>query len=1091
MARTVSTMRLAQLPHMNMPTMPMNIPGIGNTSAISDAMGSMGKSITTDSIQLARAINFNTKYISTSLKDTVTAMGSSVKTFATNMNNGARAAITSTLNFSNKARSAIIREQNAYAAARYPVGQVPAQGFFGPGFVGGYKDTGVEGVQSRKVGTIGMRKTEYLVNGKYMNAADVKASGINVPGRSGTMPMGAMMGIGMAGSMGGMALMQQEKVLGMSGMKAGMGLLAASSILPMVPFGRLAGGIKSAGNALKGFSLTLAGIKKFGAMILTFAKGFGLIGAAIAAAGLAFKLYKDYKDAQQDATMGLSMTAKAAEQAGIKYFNLKEEMQGYIDKAKLASAAAKGSAGNAIGMPGLPKSIEDLKKAKEEGKELKDLIASLNRSSSTEETQRLINNQKAQMVAAGMSIEDANKKIYGALANSDKSKQVYQLLADKGFSAITDKASAAEFAVGNLVNTLDRGSGVADFGKEIGNGFEGLINVFQNATTALVGTKDALGNVIDDYKAYEMVMSKAEQSNPGINKEIGKDVYDNLAKTQPLLASITNKTDSIKGILAKWKLFTSGIAIDLSKIDSTLAIKLAGFNSAIDSGITALTKAADDKTTFGTIGKAYSALQKTIAATSAAAQRANAASQRSAQEELKIIAKKIKLIDDEKNKKLESLRATQDASNYALELQKLQIEYADAVARGDMATAARARIDIDQLTLNRQSDLAVKAIEDAAAKAKKPLEKDAEAIQNRQDKKNVTLQNNQDNSAVATEISDKLVKFQGTFNDLTSRATSSQLLGTKKRAAEEEKIQAEFIAFVKEIQDAYVKGGKDLKSTLESAFPDYFNKGKPISAETVSKSSPIGFDGKDKPVYSETRTPNKGILDSFKDDVRALTAFAEQITGKVTIKQLRDDLLKALGNYKGDVKYGSKNKALEIKNNKYDSYLQKDGSLNSQGRRSLMLDNDLVADQYFTYNGKTYRGQGAGANDFLPAVLQKASGGYISGPGTFTSDSIPAMLSNGEYVINAKSVQAAGLPMLDSINRMAAGGLVSYNVPKMSSGGRVRFNEGGLASSSSSMYNINVQLNGTNLTADDVAASIHKEMRLREMAAGVNRRVGR
>jgi hypothetical protein len=80
--------------------------------------------------------------------------------------------------------------------------------------------------------------------------------------------------------------------------------------------------------------------------------------------------------------------------------------------------------------------------------------------------------------------------------------------------------------------------------------------------------------------------------------------------------------------------------------------------------------------------------------------------------------------------------------------------------------------------------------------------------------------------------------------------------------------------------------------------------------------------------------------------------------------------------------------------------------------------------------------------------------------------------------------------MLDNINRMASGGMVKYNVPKMSSGGRVRFNEGGLASSSSSMYNINVQLNGTNLTADDVAASIHKEMRLREMAAGVNRRVG-
>jgi hypothetical protein len=773
-------------------------------------------------------------------------------------------------------------------------------------------------------------------------------------------------------------------------------------------------------------------------------------------------------------------------------------MQGYIEKSKLAAAAAKGSAGNAIGMPGLPKSIEDLKKAKEEGKELKDLIESLNRSESTDETQRLINNQKAQMVAAGMSIEDANKKIYGALANSDKSKQVYQLLADKGFSAITDKASAAEFAVGNLVNTLDKGAGVADFGKEVGNGFEGLISVFQNATASLVGTKDALGNVIDEYKAYEMVMSKAEATNPGMNKAIGKDAYENLAKTQWLLASISNEADSVKGILAKWKLFTSGINIDLSRIDSTLAIKLAGFNSAIDSGVSALTKAADDKTTFGTIGKAYNALQKTIQATSAASQRANAASQRSAQEELKIIAKKIKLIDDEKNKKLESLRATQDASNYALELQKLQIEYADAVARGDMATAARARIDIDQLTLNRQSDLAVKAIEDAAAKAKKPLEKDAEGIQNRQDKKNVALQINQDNSAAATEVSDKLGKFQGTFNDLTSRATSAQLLGPKKRAEEEAKIQAEFIAFVKEVQDAYVKGGKDLKSTLESAFPDYFNKGKPIVPETVSKSSPIGFDGKDKPVYSETRTPNKGILDSFKDDVQALTAFAEQITGKVTIKQLRDDLLKALGvkdtknNAKTVTTDGPKGPRTTLDPNSTRpptfatakeakaaaADYSKNTFISSDGSKWVLYDNPKSGTSW------------SSGNFTIPAV-KKAAGGYISGPGTFTSDSIPAMLSNGEYVINAKSVQAAGLPMLDSINRMAAGGLVSYNVPKMSSGGRVRFNEGGLASSSSSMYNINVQLNGTNLTADDVAASIHKEMRLREMAAGVNRRVGR
>lgn len=52
--------------------------------------------------------------------------------------------------------------------------------------------------------------------------------------------------------------------------------------------------------------------------------------------------------------------------------------------------------------------------------------------------------------------------------------------------------------------------------------------------------------------------------------------------------------------------------------------------------------------------------------------------------------------------------------------------------------------------------------------------------------------------------------------------------------------------------------------------------------------------------------------------------------------------------------------------------------------------------------------------------LGHAAGGPIAGAGTGTSDSIPAMLSDGEYVINAKSA-AAHRPLLDSINYGAQG----------------------------------------------------------------------
>ena len=59
---------------------------------------------------------------------------------------------------------------------------------------------------------------------------------------------------------------------------------------------------------------------------------------------------------------------------------------------------------------------------------------------------------------------------------------------------------------------------------------------------------------------------------------------------------------------------------------------------------------------------------------------------------------------------------------------------------------------------------------------------------------------------------------------------------------------------------------------------------------------------------------------------------------------------------------------------------------------------------------------------------QFAEGGLVTGPGTGTSDSIPARLSDGEYVINAAST-ARFLPLLEQINstpqRFANGGLAT------------------------------------------------------------------
>lgn len=78
-----------------------------------------------------------------------------------------------------------------------------------------------------------------------------------------------------------------------------------------------------------------------------------------------------------------------------------------------------------------------------------------------------------------------------------------------------------------------------------------------------------------------------------------------------------------------------------------------------------------------------------------------------------------------------------------------------------------------------------------------------------------------------------------------------------------------------------------------------------------------------------------------------------------------------------------------------------------------------------------------------------ASGGSVAGPGTGTSDSVPAMLSNGEYVLNAQAVDRLGVPFLNGLNTgrlrgfasgglVGSGGVAGYKAERGSNGGQVQ-----------------------------------------------------
>jgi hypothetical protein len=91
-----------------------------------------------------------------------------------------------------------------------------------------------------------------------------------------------------------------------------------------------------------------------------------------------------------------------------------------------------------------------------------------------------------------------------------------------------------------------------------------------------------------------------------------------------------------------------------------------------------------------------------------------------------------------------------------------------------------------------------------------------------------------------------------------------------------------------------------------------------------------------------------------------------------------------------------------------------------------------------------------------------ASGGMLSGPGTGTSDSIPIMASNGEYVVRAEAVKRIGKTKLDLINKggldgFAMGGLVGsmpvmQSAPGFAAGGSIPMPK--ISAPSTPKYNI-------------------------------------
>jgi len=815
----------------------------------------------------------------------------------------------------------------------------------------------------------------------------------------------------------------------MVGGPTGMAISVASNIIPMM-------------TAMKGFGSLIPSVAKVASILGRLTIPGAVIGGLTAAVMLINKFRKDAENAGKVNRAMFGGTKEQLAEVGIQYTSISDRIKDMNTQLELNKAKIESSYNSFTksGIPGLTLTIQQLKdgieKAKTSAKETVDLF----NNADTSQVNELATSMKAQYVAMGMSVEEATNTIYTLVAASNKAKQSLGAITSSGFKEITDRASAATSQVEKLGKVIE---GAKTFNAEEFNvGMDVVLNGLNSYKDSLTTIKDKNGKVKTETEALAETIEKIKGST-GATAKINDQNLEAYKMQNLEMASILGKSESILSIFSKYQLVAAGLSdvMDIGAMTGAEAISVAaGYQKVKDAATSVVSETAIGKLV-ATRVKNQGRLQDIVKAS---------AKQDSSYYD-NAIKKNQKLIDaleEERKKRLEILDLQERSQSFETSIKQAQIKYQEALASGDMAQAAQEQLNIQKIRSDRERELARKSINDKFDAERKKLEDEIERLQNQKDAKSKAasgaaagaaraVEDTQSAKDFEAEIIRIVAKYGGKFTPDAQKALAASFNAAKSSkdtglAQAATQMEKQYITGTKTYEGSPGTGSVTVtKDKYQSMFEN-------LSASTLGR--------------AESNDKFSKAVETFVDAVNVFTGNTNSkvtTTGKTT----------GQSRYQGSV----------------DVMGKPGGTVEKIGGITYIYDN----------MGKKYDIT-TPAGIKLRAVFKKAMGGYISGAGNGTSDSIPAMLSNGEYVINAKSVKSVGMPMLDRINKMAMGGPV-YNVPAYSMGGRVKYNNGGMATSSNSLYNINVTLNGTDLSADDVANAIERKMKLREATIGRGR----
>jgi hypothetical protein len=448
--------------------------------------------------------------------------------------------------------------------------------------------------------------------------------------------------------------------------------------------------------------------------------------------------------------------------------------------------------------------------------------------------------------------------------------------------------------------------------------------------------------------------------------------------------------------------------------------------------------------------------------------------------DLKGIEDQEEAINKTYDEKLEALEKVRKANQKVLDQEKGKLSVAEAITRGDLAAAARAVQDVratsasgyfssqtDALNAGRQS--ALDAVRGENKLSRIEIEERLEQLANQ------IFEIEENTLEPATER----VRLAGI--ELQSRIDELEVLG--KTRTEWETIKNN-IDVARVNSQGYKEAMAEALDVVQNVL-DAWNgiQSKEVVLTTIQRTVVEGtatgpnYTGPQGPADPEPLTEEEQKAEEY-------TRLSSQLSGLKSSLQNYENQLKPLVERRNGLKTVMD---MERGPNETSKHWPEYQSLQTKI-------NDLITARNWT--GKAIQDVEKQLKAVAPAKAPGAlswkavaTGGYIAGPGTATSDSIPAMLSNGEYVIKAATVKKFGTKMFDSINSGSLpilSGANSMSAPRFASvGSTVSVSQASVpsrqaaASSSNSVYNYSLSVNvASQSDPNTIAQTVMNQLRM-------------